>query len=206
MGWSPRKGTRAAQKLPIDWEELLEKSFLRKVYAIKEEDILPQFIVNSDQTNVVYAPGDKKTWAETGAAQVELLGGDEKRAFTVNVSVALDGSVLPFQAIYTGKTSLSCPSPLSPAYDDTKSYGFRFEPSGTNTYWSNHEMMHSYVDNILAPYFERVKAAAKRPPSQKTIWMLDVWSVQRSEAFRSWMSKNHPTIILDYVPGGGCGQ
>ncbi|THU85174.1 hypothetical protein K435DRAFT_686052 [Dendrothele bispora CBS 962.96] len=62
--------------------------------------------------------------------------------------------------------------------------------------------MQSYVNKILAPYFEQVKKVAGRPPSQKTIWMLDVWSVQRSEKFRAWMKSTHPTIILDYVPGG----
>ncbi|KAF5323141.1 hypothetical protein D9758_018984 [Tetrapyrgos nigripes] len=202
MKWSPRKGTHAAHKLPEDWEEQLERSFLRKVFAIKEEDMLPEFIVNSDQTNVIYAPGDKMTWGESGAKQVELLGGEEKRAFTVMVSVCLDGRVLPFQAIYSGKTKVSCPSPSSPSYDKAISAGFQFEPSGTSTYWSNHETMHTYVNNILAPHFSHAKAAAGRPESQKTLWMLDVWSVQRSEAFRHWMAVNHPTIILDYVPGG----
>ncbi|KAF5347663.1 hypothetical protein D9758_014853 [Tetrapyrgos nigripes] len=202
MKWSPRKGTRAAHKLPEDWEEQLERSFLRKVFAIKEEDMLPEFIVNSDQTNVIYAPGDKMTWGESGAKQVELLGGEEKQAFTVMVSVCLDGRVLPFQAIYSGKTKVSCPSPSSPSYGKAISAGFQFEPSGTSTYWSNHETMHTYVNNILVPHFSHAKAAAGRPESQKTLWMLDVWSVQRSEAFRHWMAVNHPTIILDYVPGG----
>ncbi|THU85170.1 hypothetical protein K435DRAFT_686058 [Dendrothele bispora CBS 962.96] len=133
LRWSPRKGTRAAHKLPNDWEELLQKSLLRKAYAIKEEDILPEFIVNSDQTNVVYAPGDKRTWAEAGANQVKLLGGDEKRAFTVMVSVSVSGTLLPFQAIYAGKTDRSCPSRSAPAYAEAIALGILFEPSGTAT-------------------------------------------------------------------------
>ena len=89
MKWSRCKGTQASQKRHIDWENQCEHSFLRKAYAIKEEDIPASLFVNSDQTQVVYAPGDQLTWAETGAKQVPILGGEEKRAFTVLVSVSL---------------------------------------------------------------------------------------------------------------------
>jgi hypothetical protein len=105
LEWSFRKATRAAQKLPEKWEDLCERSFLRKAYIIKEHDIPPELYVNSDQTQVTYAPGDKMTWADTGAKQVSLTKTDEKRAFTVMVSVASDGTLLPFQAIYQGKTT-----------------------------------------------------------------------------------------------------
>jgi hypothetical protein len=40
--------------------------------------LLPQFYVKSDQTQLVYAPGDKMTWMEMGATQIDLIGGDEK--------------------------------------------------------------------------------------------------------------------------------
>ncbi|THU80447.1 hypothetical protein K435DRAFT_558920, partial [Dendrothele bispora CBS 962.96] len=197
-----RKGTRTAHKLPVDWEDQCERSFLRKVYMIKHQDMLPAFYVNSDQSQYQFAPGDKMTWAETGASQVDLHGNDEKRAFTLMVSVAADGMLLPFQAIYAGMSDRSCPSTKAPGYDEAKAAKFIFEPSGTNTYWSNLERMKSFVDKILAPYFEDAKKAAGRPPTQKTCWQIDVWSVHRSAVFREWMKENHLTIILDYVPGG----
>ena len=50
MHWLPHKGTRAAHKLPEDWEDKVKHSFLRKVHVIKEYDMLPQFYVNSNQT------------------------------------------------------------------------------------------------------------------------------------------------------------
>src|SRR6267378_6132166 len=67
LNWSHRKATRAAQKIPSNWEDLCEKSFFRKAYSIKEDDIPADLYVNSDQTQVVFAPGDKMTWAEKGA-------------------------------------------------------------------------------------------------------------------------------------------
>jgi hypothetical protein len=158
--------------------------------------------VNSDQTQVVYAPGDKLTWAETGAKQVPILGGEETRAFTVLVSVACNGTVLPMQAIYGGKTHRSRPSSTSANYNDLISNGFLLQESGTATYWSNLETMKTFVDKILVPYFEKTKADLNLPPSQKALWLIDVWSVHRSKEFREWMRTHHSNIILDYVPGG----
>lgn len=202
MNWSWRKATRAAQKKPANWEDQCEKSFYRKAYLIKEEDIPAALYVNSDQTQVVYAPGDKKTWAVKGSKQVELIGEDEKRAFTVLVSVACDGTLLPMQAVYSGKTKRSRPSQSSPHYEDLVNLGFLLQESGTKTYWSNFETMQDFVNQILAPYFDNTKARLGLPSSQMSIWSIDVWSSHRSEQFRTWMSVTHPFIILDYVPGG----
>jgi hypothetical protein len=158
LDWSHRKATQAAQKLPQNWEEVCEKSTFCKAYTIKEEDIWEAVLwVNSDQTQGVFAPGNKMTWAEKGAKQVSLIGADEKRAFTVLISVAADGTLLPMQAIYTGKMERSCPSPNSPNYQDLINAGFVFEPLGTSTYWSNQKTMCSFVNKILLPHYSHHK-------------------------------------------------
>jgi hypothetical protein len=185
LEWSVRKATQVAQKLPENWEEQCERSVFRKVYIIKEEDIPPELYANSDQTQMVYAPGNKLTWAETGAKQVSLVGTDEKQVFTVMVTVTSNGTLLPLQAIYQGGTNRSCPASTSPHYHDTMMAGFQFE----------------FVNNILAPYFDNEKKKLGRPPRQKALWQIDVWSVHCSKEFHTWMKQNHP-IILDYVPGG----
>ncbi len=146
------------------------------------------------------------TWAPTGAKQVSLVGADEKRAFTLMVSVSSDGKILPFQAIYQGLTDRSCPSKGAPNYQDAMDLGFVFEFSGTGTYWSNQQTMRSFVDNILAPYFDGVKHKLKLRATQKSLWTIDVWSVHRSEEFLTWVEKNHPTISIDFVPGGCTGD
>jgi DDE superfamily endonuclease len=205
LNWSERKATRAAQKIPEDWEEKCERSFLRKAYSIKEYDIPSALYVNSDQTQVVYAPGNKMTYAPIGAKQVSLVGGDEKHAFTVMVSVANDGTLLPFQAIYTGLSAVSCPSKTAAYYDEVMNAGMLLEHSGMGTYWLNVATMHSFVNSILGPYFASKRAILGLPPTQKALWQIDVWSVHRSKEFRGWMSQNHDNIILDYVPGGCTG-
>lgn len=153
LRWSQRKGTQAAQKKPVKWEGQCKKSFLRKAYVVKEKDIPAALFVNSDQTQVVFARGDKLTWAATGSEQVPLLGGKEKRAFTVMVSVTSDGTLLPMQAIYSGLTNRSAPSQNAPYYNDLASEGCLLQESGTTTYWSNLETMKTFVNKILAPYF-----------------------------------------------------
>ena len=204
MGWSRRKATRAAQKLPENWEDQCEKAAMRIAYLIKEYDIPAELYANSDQTQRLYAPGDKLTYAETGAKQVSVIGGDEKRAFTVMVTVTSSGLLLPFQAIYMGKTIRSCPT-SGPHYNDAIAAGFLFEPSGTKTYWSNQATMKSFVNTILAPYFDRMKAQLGRPTGQKSLWLIDVWSVHRSTEFLDWMHDNHPNILINFVPGGCTG-
>lgn len=58
------------------------------------------------------------------------------------------------QAIYSGKTQRSHPSSKSPHYVELINAEFLLEESGMATYWSNHETMHSFVNKIIAPYFE----------------------------------------------------
>ena len=87
------------------------------------------FVVNTDQTQVVYASNGKSTYNLKGEKQVQVEGKDEKRAFTLVVGVSMRGEALPFQVIYHGATTRSLPSPNAPFFDHAQKLGFRFEPS-----------------------------------------------------------------------------
>ena len=130
-----------------------------------------------DQTQGVFAPRNKLRYAEIGVKQVSLVGAEEKCAFTIMVSVANDGTLLPFQAIYEGLTKRSTPPPESPHYDNVINAGILLEFSGPQTYWSNLTMIKSYVSKILDPYFQSVRERLGLPPTQKALWKIDVWSV-----------------------------
>jgi hypothetical protein len=205
IGWSERRATKAAQKLPENHEEILTKAFLREAYIIRDHAIPAALRVNTDQTQLIYQQGTKTTWNEKGAKQVATVGQEEKRAFTLVPSIAADGTLLPMQAIYAGQSSRSLPNPSSPGYDEAIDFGFRMRPSLTLTYWSTHETMHDLVDNIIAPYFDRTKEELGLPPSQCSIWKIDCWSVHKSDEFVTWMKKNHNSIIIIFVPGGCTG-
>ncbi|KAF8238063.1 hypothetical protein L208DRAFT_1244129, partial [Tricholoma matsutake] len=73
--------------------------------------------------------------------QVSMIGVDEKRAFTVLVSVAANGTLLLFQAIYEGLTNRSLPESSTLNHNEVIEAGFLLEFSGTKTYWSNQQTM-----------------------------------------------------------------
>jgi hypothetical protein len=136
------------------------------------------------------------TWTEKGSEQVTLVGAEEKRAFTVMVSVTSEGKLLPFQAIYQGKTTKSCPSKDAGCLAKVNAAGMKLEYSGTSTYWSNQKMMQNFVNKILAPYFTKEKINLGLPATQNALWQIDVWSVHRSQEFCDWMAAKHSTILL----------
>lgn len=96
---------------------------------------------------------------------------------TIVASVSASGVLLPFQAVYDGKTSTSCPKKDTKNHTEAGAAGFRFEYSGNSTYWSTQKTMESLVNNIIAPYFASQKRKLGLPETQKAIWQIDVWSV-----------------------------
>jgi hypothetical protein len=199
--WSEQRATRAAHKLPTDWDAQCLCSFLCIAYRIKEEDIPSELFVNTDQTPVVYAQGSKLTWAKTGSKSVTVIGEDEKCAFTVAMSVSNSRELLPFQAIYQGYSTKTCPSKSAKDYGAADAAGFHFGFLKSKTYWSTQEMMRLLVDNIIKPYLSKQKAKLGLPESQKSMWQIDIWSVRCSQEFRNWMWATHPNILVDFVPG-----
>ena len=109
------------------------------------------------------------------------------------------------QAIFMGKTQLSCPSSNAPSYAEAQKLGFRMLPSKTSTYWSTQESMQDLVDTIISPYFEETKVALNLPPEQCSVWKIDCWSVHKSAEFLGWMKKKHVNIIVIFIPGGCTG-
>ncbi|KAF8600579.1 hypothetical protein BDV93DRAFT_447224 [Ceratobasidium sp. AG-I] len=205
MGWSRRKATRAAQKLPLDLKNILFRSFLRLACAIRDDDIPACCIVNADQTQVVYNMGSDVSWAPTGERQVSIVGVEEKRALTLLQAISMSGDVLPFQAIYVGKSSRSLPTATAPSLDTAQSLGFRLEFSGTKAYWSTLDTMCSFVTNILVPYFRQQIMLHDLPSTQRCVFQLDCWSVHRSKEFLTWMSATYPWILLHFIPGSCTG-
>jgi len=145
------------------------------------------------------------TWNKAGEKQVETKGQDEKRAFTLVPSISASSDLLPFQAVYHGKTALSCPSPKAPGIAEAQKLQFKFEASKTKTYWSTQEMMRKLVDKIIVPYFNKKKRELGLLDVQDALWKIDCWSVHKSAEFQMWMKKVHKNIIILFVPGGCTG-
>jgi len=202
LNWSIRASTRAGRKFPPNANDILRKAALRIAYITKHEDIPSVLMANSDQTQVVLAQGCDVTYAPTNSKQIATIGSDEKRAFTVLVTLTNDGKLLPFQSIHKGSTSASLPAKEARSMTDAVAEGFLFESSKTPTYWSTQETMRHFVDTILAPHFEEEKKALGLPRDQRSLWLIDCWSVHRSKEFLTWIGHHHPTIIVVFVPAG----
>ncbi|CUA68415.1 ATP-binding cassette sub-family A member 6 [Homo sapiens] [Rhizoctonia solani] len=205
LGWTIRKGTRAAQKYPSNVNAVLLHAYLRFACAVRDKDIPSCCIVNADQTQVVYNPGDQKTWNSSGDWQIHILGSDDKHAFTLMVAISNSGSVLPFQAIYAGRSARSLPDPITPHALEAAQLMFSLNNSGSNNYWSSFDTLCIWVVRVLVPYFLLQRAQHKLPENQRCILQIDCWAVHRSARFRDWMKQNYPWIILLYVPGGCTG-
>jgi DDE superfamily endonuclease len=202
LGWSERRATKAAQKLPADHEKVLEEAFFREAHIIRDYAIPADLRVNTDQTQLVYQQGSGSTWTKRGAKQVATVGQEEKRAFTLVPSISASGVLLPTQAVFMGKTNMSCPSSKALRYDEAIALGYVTVPSMTASYWSTQRTMQDLVNDIIAPYFEAKKIELGLLSSQKSIYNIDCWSVHKSKEFLAWMKKHHPNIIVLFVPGG----
>jgi len=121
------------------------------------------------------------------------------------VSIANNGTLLPFQAIYGGQSKCLCPSKSVPYYDDVLQAGMWLEYSGTKTYWSNHWTMEDSVNGIPTPYFQTEHENLGLPQIQKALWEIDIWSVHHLQKCCGWMTTNHDNIILNFIPGGCTG-
>ena len=205
MRWSLCCPTRPGKKTPEDVTQILTNAALRLVSTISQYNVPKPLLVNSDQTGARYSSGALETYAPTGSKQVEVVGKDEHRAFTLMVGISMSGEVLPFQAVYAGKTSGSLPTSSAPNYKKAvEELKFCFESSGNDTYWSTMKTMQSYVINILAPYFESHRKKLNLP-NQLCVWQIDCWSVHRSLEFHSWMRKYYPWIWIHYIPANCTG-
>ncbi|KAJ6464630.1 hypothetical protein C8R47DRAFT_69088 [Mycena vitilis] len=173
---------RLPRSSPPNHEKVLEEAFFREVYVVREYVVPAALRVNTDQTQLVHQQGAGSTWTQRGAKQVATVGQEEKRAFTLVPSISASGVLLPMQAVFQGKTAMSCPSPKASRYDEAIALGYVMLPSKTSTYWSNHDTMHWLVNDIIAPYFDARKKELGLKPSQMSIWKIDCWSVHKSKS------------------------
>ena len=92
-----RKGTKAAKKIPTDFEAVKETFLARVSTAIQQHSIPQELCVNMDETGSNYIPVAGWTMEEEGAAQVQIAAFEDKRQMTVVLSVSTTGYMLPPQ-------------------------------------------------------------------------------------------------------------
>ncbi|KAF9066545.1 hypothetical protein BDP27DRAFT_1384278 [Rhodocollybia butyracea] len=161
MSWTPRVGTCTAAHLPLDAEDLCKRAFFCLAYCMKWENIPAKLIINVD----------------------------EKRAFTLLVGSSASGDILPFQAVWAGKTEKSLPSKDAPGMTEALQRGFHFTFAA-----SEKKTMKEYIEDILIPYVKDIIASDPGlDDDQKAVFYIGVYPV-------------HPGIILIFVPANCMGK
>lgn len=209
MVWSPRKATRAAAHIPPDAPELCERTFFRLVYAMKWEDIPGKLVVNVDQMGNYVLPNSAHTFHDKGATQVDTVGKDEKRAYTLLVASTPSGVLLPFQQVWPGKTPQSLPLAQASGMDEALDRGFHFavaaSESSPRSHFSTLKTMKEWVEEIFLPYVEGViEADPNLDKNQKAILFIDAYPVHTGRDFREYM-RRHENVIVIYVPANCTG-
>ena len=99
-------------------------------------------------------------------------GADDKRAITITLVENLSEDMLPFQMIYTGKTSHSLPTAEFPE-------GFLL---GFNkSHYSNEEETLRLLKEVISPYITKVKKKLKLPQNQVDYLIWDAFKAQSRE-------------------------
>lgn len=201
LRWSYRAGTRPFRTKREGWEIQCREVIHRIVLTMEGNSIPPSLVINGDQAGVELFPTGNRSWNPTGAKQVDIAGLDDKKYYTLMVSSAMDGTFLPFQAVFAGTTARSLPRDCTPA----TSKGILFSHGGNN-HWSDHNTTVQWVEEVIVPYIERVKARDNLPAHQPAILYIDCWGSHRDPKFTGWLMEKYPQIIIRFVPGGCTGD
>jgi hypothetical protein len=202
LNWVVRSGTKAAQKLSSSWITDCEKTFFRLSFTILNENIHPLMVVNADQTGVILVPGGtQQTYEEQGVKQVLIHGKEEKRAFTAVLATSLDGSVLPSQSVWMGKTEQSLPSQNANYSQrniaESEGHCFVLNP---RKHWSSFQTTKSWFIFIIEPYRQRMITKYTLSHNAKMIVYLNCWSVHRGKELATWLKSTYTWLILIFVP------
>jgi hypothetical protein len=103
LGWSKRRTTKAAQKLPTNHEKVLEEAFFRMAHIIRGYAVPPTLIMNTNQTQIVYAQRTGSTWTQHGVKQVAAVGQEEKRASRLSPPFRLAASDFRCRVSFKGR-------------------------------------------------------------------------------------------------------
>jgi len=195
MNYVQRKGTKAARKLPTDYEETRDEFYARIQEAVRKHNIPADMIVNWDQTGVPIVPVGGWTLEEAGSRQVAVVGLEDKRQITALLTISLAGELLPPQVLYQGKTEACHPNFPFPE---------EWDVHHTPSHWSTEESMKRYVDTIISPYMAGQRERLGLQENQKGLAIFDVYKAQRTESVLTKLQEAN--VIPVFVPASCTGE
>ena len=127
--------------------------------------------------------------------QIGVLGSEDKRQVTVVTACAADGTMLPCQTIFEGKTEATLPPKVVLDKPELKD----FDWTQSTNHWSNMETTKRWFQNILMPYLRNQFFITG---IQKAVLLLDCWNVHLAAEFREWVAATYPEVVILYIPAG----
>ena len=189
MGFVRRMAATAKIPIPEKACKEIELVFMHKIVQKVEKHNIPHFfIINADQTPSKYVPVGRSTLAEKNIKDVPISGSADKRLITANFAETLDGSVLPFQLIYKGKTTQSLPKTDFPD-------GFSLSVNEKD--FSNTQESIKFLKEIVTLFVDKKRSEVKNP-RQVGLLIWDVFRGQKMTPVLGIFKENN--IITEYVP------
>ena len=192
MGYVKRKATTKANPGMSEKEfEEVRAGFMKQIgRMVKLREIPDSFILNLDQTGIKLVPTGDWTMAAEGSRRVEVAGLGDKRQITATFAASLDGTFLPMQLLYQGKTQRSHPKFTFPD---------GFDIFHTPNHWANEETCLRFFEKIIFPYVRKVREALKAP-SQKALVIMDNFSGQTTPSVLEKVEEEEIVVVM--VPAG----
>ena len=192
MGYVKRKSTTKATLGMSDAQfEGVKARYLKQISKMVVLREIPEsLIINLDQTGIKLVPNGDWTMAQQGSRRIEVVGIGEKRQITATFAAAMDGTFLPMQVLYQGKTTRCHPK-----------YAFPdgFDIFHTPNHWANEETCIRFFEKIIFPYINKIRTALNAP-SQKAMVIMDNFSGQTTPPVLEKLEEEN--IILVMVPPG----
>ena len=145
-------------------------------------------IITADQTPSKYVPVERLTLTEKNVKGVPISGCADKRSITATFAGGLDGSFLPFQLIYKGKTTQSLPKIYFPN---------GFSLSVNEKHFSNTQESIKFLKEIVIPFVDKKRSELKNP-SKAALLIWDVFRGQKTTPVLDILKENN--ILTVYVP------
>ena len=145
LGWVCRmKTTSRIPEPPRIWSQVLStfQNDLIAVFIEWQIESLRQ-VINFDEMAQQLLPNSNRTLERHGSETVVVRSSDSKKGITLMMAGAADGTLLPIQLIFDGKTERSLPTVELPD---------SFLVSQSTTHWSNKLTVEDYVRTVLAEY------------------------------------------------------
>ena len=104
MGYTKRRGNSKAKITPSNFEEIRKMFIIEIKSVVAIEEVPPQLVINWDQTAMKIVPSSSWTMEKKGVKRVEIVAIDDKRQISTVLACTLNGTFLPIQMIFQGRT------------------------------------------------------------------------------------------------------